>query len=870
MALSPLFSRWNRFSASSHRTRRRNKNRQNKVLPTLQSLEPRLALSISPVAQTVAAVESATFSGPVAAFTDSNASAKATDFTASIVWGDGATSTGAVGGVNGHFTVTGNHSYAEEGSLPVTVMLMGNSPSTATATAHSTASVAEADRLTASSTAIAATEGTTFTGAVASFADARAAASASNFTATIAWGDGSTTAGAISGSNGHFTVTGSHDYADEGSLPVTVILKDNSPGTAAATAHSTASVAEADRLTARSQAISATEGTLFSGTVATFSDTNAAAGPSGYTATINWGDGTITAGAVSGVNGQFTVTGSHRYLRTGVFNVNVTLTDTAPGTAAATALSTATVAMSDTVTAAGETLAATEGTAFSGAVATFTDSNRALPATDFTAIVVWGDGATTTGAVQGSNGGFTVTGTHVFTDEGVLPLSVTVRESASSSATATAHSTARVAEADRLAASSTAIAATEATLFSGTVASFSDANAAASASNFAASIAWGDGSTSIGTVSGLNGRYTVSGSHIYAVAGSFTVFTDVRDTAPGTATARSAALAQVAASLTSNQPIVASGTPVIGHERSQLVDASVATFRQGNNTEPPGRYLATIDWGDGTRTTGMVAKLGTEYVVKGSHNYLDEGSFTISVLISIGARSATATAPATISEELLYNGTTGTADQRFINEVYRDLLGRGAEASGLNYWTSHLTRGDNRSKVVLDIENDMAFAERRKDEVRTVFLALLQRPAEPAAVDFYANMMVHGDTMAQVEGMLAGSPEYFQKHAGGSNQGWLNSLFHDALGRNVDPASSPGLLQKLNQGVSRAQLADTIFGSPEYLRDFTNKAYGRYLGTTAGPAASGVSSSAMRSKTPDHEVIATVLASNQYFARIAR
>ncbi len=54
-----------------------------------------------------------------------------------------------------------------------------------------------------------------FTGAVATVHDPGSTDPASAFTATIDWGDGTTTAGTVTGSNGNYTVSGSHTYADE-------------------------------------------------------------------------------------------------------------------------------------------------------------------------------------------------------------------------------------------------------------------------------------------------------------------------------------------------------------------------------------------------------------------------------------------------------------------------------------------------------------------------------------------------------------------------------------------------------------------------------------------------------------------------------
>src|SRR5206468_9788128 len=63
---------------------------------------------------------------------------------------------------------------------------------------------------------ISATEGTAVANfQVATFSDPGSSDPASDFTASIDWGDGTTTAGTISGSSGDFTVTGSHTYADE-------------------------------------------------------------------------------------------------------------------------------------------------------------------------------------------------------------------------------------------------------------------------------------------------------------------------------------------------------------------------------------------------------------------------------------------------------------------------------------------------------------------------------------------------------------------------------------------------------------------------------------------------------------------------------
>jgi hypothetical protein len=89
--------------------------------------------------------------------------------------------------------------------------------------------------------------------------------------------------------------------------------------------------------------ITATEGSLFNGTVAMFTDPDPSRTTADFAAAINWGDGATTAGTVTtGAGGGFAVTGSHVYTEAGTQSATVTIADVAGGMATAT--STATVA----------------------------------------------------------------------------------------------------------------------------------------------------------------------------------------------------------------------------------------------------------------------------------------------------------------------------------------------------------------------------------------------------------------------------------------------------------------------------------------------------------------------------------------------
>src|SRR5262249_39087492 len=140
----------------------------------------------------------------------------------------------------------------------------------------------------------------------------------------INWGDGTTSAGTIAGSNGSFSVSGAHTYADEGSEALSVSIRRSSDGASIAPT-GTVTVNEGDVLTPHGTSISATASQAFSGVVATFSDTGFPNNvPSDFSASIDWGDGTSSAGTIAGGSGTFSVSGTHTYAAAGTDTLHVT------------------------------------------------------------------------------------------------------------------------------------------------------------------------------------------------------------------------------------------------------------------------------------------------------------------------------------------------------------------------------------------------------------------------------------------------------------------------------------------------------------------------------------------------------------------
>ena len=592
------------------------------------------------------ATEGTAFSGVLATFTDPNPLATPSSFTASITWGDGHSSAGTIGYDAAHktFTVSGSNTYTQAGSYRPAISIhdLGG----ASALAIATATVADAP-LTASGLSFTATEGTAFSGVLATFTDPNPLATPSSFTASITWGDGHSSAGTIGYDAAHktFTVSGSNTYTQAGSYRPAISIHDL--GGASALAIATATVADAP-LTASGLSFTATEGTAFSGVLATFTDPNPLATPSSFTASITWGDGHSSAGTIGydAAHKTFTVSGSNTYTQAGSYRPAISIHDL--GGASALAIATATVADAP-LTASGLSFTATEGTAFSGVLATFTDPNPLATPSSFTASITWGDGHSSAGTIgyDAAHKTFTVSGSNTYTQAGSYRPAISIHDLGGASALAIA--TATVADAP-LTASGPSFTATEGTAFSGVLATFTDPNPLATPSSFTASITWGDGHSSAGTIGydAAHKTFTVSGSNTYTQAGSYRPAISIHDL--GGASALAIATATVA-----DAPLIATGLNIIAVRAVRFTDV-VATFIDVNPAESSSNFTAKINWGAGQARLGKITQPGgpgTSFLVTGTHRYSRAGKATIKVSISekSGIQSARTTGKVRVLSE---------------------------------------------------------------------------------------------------------------------------------------------------------------------------------------------------------------------------
>jgi hypothetical protein len=333
---------------------------------------------------------------------------------------------------------------------------------------------------------------------------------AGNFNVEISWGDGNTTSGEVSGQNGSFTVTGEYLYQETGSVTLGVSVTDDVTG-ATVVANEATTISNASWTATggfEQSAIAGQSGTVLVGIIQDNDQTHTA---SDFSASITPGDGgSATTGTVTSIgDGLWAVYSTYTYATAGTYTASVAVT----GSDLTTQTVTSTVAV---------------GQIYAGVPSTVTGSTFAVvnpsSTSGDTASIGNGDGtSSTTGTISGSGPTFSVSAAHTYAQDssaetgGAYGVSLNVSNGGSTLLSGSSNVTV---VRPQVAMQMHSIAEdASGNVSSQTVATFEEPDIADTASEFAATIVWGDGTTSSGTITGGNGLFFVTGSHSYTTPG---------------------------------------------------------------------------------------------------------------------------------------------------------------------------------------------------------------------------------------------------------------------------------------------------------------------------------------------------------------
>jgi hypothetical protein len=281
-------------------------------------------------------------------------------------------------------------------------------------------------------------------------------------------------------------------------------------------------------------------------------------------------------------------------------------------------------------------------------------------------------------------------------------------------------------------------------------------------------------------------------------------------------------------------------------------------LNEGDSLELSGRFnpasaddahVVTIAWGDGTPTTVIGVAAGLTNFGPVEHTFSDDNPTATPSdvnMIQVSVRSADVPA---------------TANGRFVAQMFLDVLGRPVDATTLATLTGQIDSGRTRAQVAFDLTQTNEY---RVNLIQDLTARLLGRSADAALVLAFSNPAI---TDAQITIALVASGEYFAL-AGGTNDDWVRQLFIDLLGREVDAAALTTFTTALTSGATRASVAGSVVASTEYLGRVVNDLYQQLLGRPADATALAAFTTLLQSGGTPEQVLAQIVGSVEYLGRV--
>jgi uncharacterized delta-60 repeat protein len=217
---------------------------------------------------------------------------------------------------------------------------------------------------------------------------------------------------------------------------------------------------------------------------------------------------------------------------------------------------------------------------------------------------------------------------------------------------------------------------------------------------------------------------------------------------------------------------------------------------------------------------------------------------------------------------LVGNGSA-SANQRYVSQLYLDLLQRSADAAGLAHWTAFLEQGNSRIALVQMFESSLEY---RALVVGDLYGYILGRAVDSAGLNDKVNFLNQGGTAEQVEADLLGSDEYFfyPTRGNGNNDVFLQAVYRDVLQRAIDPSGMEVWGQALVNGATRTAVASAILAGQESDQIEVQVFYSRFLRRSAESGGLDTFVASLQQGMSNEAVLATLLASDEYFSLAGR
>lgn len=185
---------------------------------------------------------------------------------------------------------------------------------------------------------------------------------------------------------------------------------------------------------------------------------------------------------------------------------------------------------------------------------------------------------------------------------------------------------------------------------------------------------------------------------------------------------------------------------------------------------------------------------------------------------------------ASVSQEFLgspeFTETYGSlGNQAFIEQLYRNVLGRNGDATGIAFWTAQVNGGRSRSSVVIEFSQSDEFVVQTgtagvqtSDEgsIYRLYLAYFLRPADAGGFAFYT-AEASNRSLASISSDFTLSPEFVDRYGSLTDREFLDLIYANVLSRTPDAGGYAFWVDQMQGGVPRGNVMLAFSESPEFV-----------------------------------------------------
>ncbi|MDH3303429.1 MAG: DUF4214 domain-containing protein [Acidimicrobiia bacterium] len=179
----------------------------------------------------------------------------------------------------------------------------------------------------------------------------------------------------------------------------------------------------------------------------------------------------------------------------------------------------------------------------------------------------------------------------------------------------------------------------------------------------------------------------------------------------------------------------------------------------------------------------------------------------------------------------------------FVDQLYRNVLGRTPSTTERSYWMGELAAGATRADLLLAFAESAEFRHRTgtnglrpadidpgpapvpaptdsdaaayEGEVRRLYLGAFRREPDAAGLAYWIGMRAKGISLVAVADEFATSAEVRARYGQTSNGQYVDLVYLNVLGRPSDPGGRDYWLRQLGAGVTRGEVMVAFTESPE-------------------------------------------------------